>query len=134
VAYVTIRGFPKSNAGASAGDFCYVRRTDGRVAIFVYLYPQGRSRAYFFGALAADVLSDSDPKLVPPRIRLTEQVLLHIKCFQENETPIAGNILDRIDPKTLSSMRTEADSNDVGSIHRVWGHRTIVNRANAIAP
>lgn len=129
---MTIGAFPKSNAGVSSGDYCFVRRTDGRVAIFVYLYPQGRSRSYFFGALGVDVLEAPNPELIPSRVRLTEQALLHIKCFQENETPIAGNILERIDAKSLSTTRAEAHTYGVGSVHHVWGYRTIISRANEL--
>ena len=130
---MTIGPFPKSNVGVSSGDYCFVRRTDGRVAIFVYLYPQGRSRSYFFGALAIDVLEAPIPELIPSRLRLTHQALLHIKCFQENATPITGNILDRIDTKKVGAMRVEAHTFKVGSVHHVWGYRTLVDRANDLA-
>lgn len=130
---VDSKEFPKSNAGVSSGDFCFVPRTDGRIALFIYLYPQGRSRSYFFGALAADVLDTPDPELIPCRVQLAEQALLHIKCFQENAMPIAGNILDRIDARVLRAIHAEAHSSGVGAVHLVWGYRTIINRANAIS-
>ena len=130
---MTPKEFPKSNAGVSTGDFCFVPRTDGRIALFIYLYPQGRSRSYFFGVLAADLLDTPDPALIPCRVRLAEQALLHIKCFQENATSIAGNIIDRIDATVLRAMQAEAHSFGVGTVHLVWSYRTIINRANAIS-
>jgi hypothetical protein len=105
---------------------------DGRAALFVYLYPQGKSHSYFFGALAAGVLAAPSLDLIPPQVGLTEQALLHIKCFKENDTPVAGNIIDRIDSAILRLMHSVAHSHDVGSISHVWGHRTLVTKANAI--
>jgi hypothetical protein len=110
-----------------------VPRTDGRAALLVYLYPQGKSRSYFFGALAADIVEAPALELIPRQVVLTEQALLHIKCFKENDTPVAGNIIDRIDPAILIAMNSAAQSGSVGSISRVWGHITIVTKANAIA-
>src|SRR5215469_4803043 len=107
---MTLQRYPKSNSGARSGDFCFVPRTDGRAALFVYLYPQGKSRSYFFGALAAEVLAEPSVALIPLHIRLAGQALLHIKCFKENDTPIAGNIADRIDAARLSAMRAQAHS------------------------
>ena len=130
---MTAQPFPKSTAGLRCGDFCFVPRTDGRVALFVYLYRQGNSRSYFFGALAKEVLAAPRINLVPSRVELIEQALLHIKCFKENHTPLAGNILDRIDGPALSAMHAEAHSTRVGSTTLVWGYRTIVRRADAIA-
>ena len=130
---MTPKEFPKFNADVSTGDFCFVPRTDGRIALFIYLYPQGRSRSYFFGALAADLLDTPVPELIPCRVRLAEHALLHINCFRENATPIAGNILDRIDATVLRATQAEAHSFGVGTVHLVWGYRTIINRANAIS-
>ena len=108
-------------------------RTDGRVALFVYLYRRGNSRSYFFGALAKVVLAAPRLNLVPSRVELTEQALIHIKCFEANHTPVAGNILDRIDGPALDSMHAAAHSTGVGSTRDVWGYRTIVQRANGVA-
>jgi hypothetical protein len=66
---VPIENFSKSNARLRSGDFCFVGRADGRAAILVYLYPQGRSRSYFFGALAVDVLNIPNPDLIPSCIQ-----------------------------------------------------------------
>ena len=125
--------YPKSNAGLRSGDFCFVPRADGRCALFVYLYPRAKSRSYFFGALAKKVIASSSLELIPAQIALDEQALLHIKCFKENDTPIAGNIFDRIDTALFNALRSEAHSHGVGSITRVWGYRTIVKHANALA-
>lgn len=122
-----------STAGLRCGDCCFVARADGRVALFVYLYRRGNARSYFFGALAKEVLAAPRLNLVPSRVELPEQALLHIKCFKENHTPIAGNILDHIDGPALNAMHVEAHSTGVGSTRHVWGYRTIVRRANAIA-
>jgi hypothetical protein len=110
-----------------------VTRTDGRVALLVYLYPQGNSRSYFFGALAAETVQAPALALIPPQVELMEQALLHIKCFKENDTPIAGNIIDRLDAAILITPNSAAHSHGVGSISHVWGYRTIVTNANAIA-
>jgi len=110
-----------------------VPRTDGRVALFVYLCPQGMSRSYFFGALAAETVQAPDLELIPPQVILTERALLHIKCFKENGTPIAGNIVDRLDAAILITLTSAAPSQGVGSISHVWGYRTIVTNANAIS-
>lgn len=126
-------GFPKSNAGASTGDFCFVPITDARFALFVYLFPQLKSRSYFFGALTSQILGAPRVELVSPKVVLGEWALLHIKCFQKNDTPLAGNIFDRLDPAAVDAMRTKAHSYRVGTVHRVWGHSTIIQRANTIA-
>jgi hypothetical protein len=125
--------FPKSTVGLRSGDFCFVPRIDGRVALLVYLYRRGNSRSYFLGALAQQLLSAPHINKVPSRLELLEQALLHIKCFKENDTPIAGNILDRIDSAALSAMHAAAHATGVGSAHLVWGYRTIVRKANDIA-
>jgi len=130
---MALQRYPKSNMGVRSGDFCFVPRTDGRAALLVYLYPQGKSRSYFFGALAADIVEAPALELISRQVVLTEQALLHIKCFKENDTPVAGNIIDRIDPAILIAMNSAAHSGRVGAIIRVWGHRTIVTKANAIA-
>lgn len=130
---MTPKGYAKSTLGLRSGDFCFVPRTDGRAALFVYLYPQGKSRSYFFGALAKELLAAPNLGLMPAHIVLTEQALLHIECFAQNQTPVAGNILDRIDTSQLASMEAEAGSHGVGAITRVWGYRIVLMRANAIA-
>jgi len=124
--------FPKSNAGIRSGDFCFVHRADGRVALFVYLFARPKTRSSFFGALATTVLPHARIEGIPAKLTLGDHALLHIKCFRENNTPVAGNVLDRIDAAVLDAKKAEAFSHVVGSSTLVWGYRTIVARANAV--
>jgi hypothetical protein len=129
---VATRVFPKSNASLRPGDFCFVPRKDGRAAIFVFLFPQGTSRRYFFGALANCILEEPQAHLIPAHVDLGGHALVHIKCFEENDTPIAGNIIHCIDTGALDALNAKAHKYDVGTSSLVWGYRTIVTKANAL--
>ena len=124
--------FPKSNVKVKPGDFCFVRREDGRVALFIYLCARLRSRSYFYGALADAVLEAPEVDLIPDQVSVGEHALLHIKCFRENGTPIVGNMLKHLESRLLADVERQVSDMNVGATHRVWGYRTIVKRANEL--
>lgn len=125
--------YPKSTSTLRRGDFCFISRDDGRAALFVYLYPQRNSRSYFFGALALQTAKTADLSVVAGRLTLGERALLHIKCFRENQTPIAGNLLDRLDSSLIDEMLNIDLEGGIGHTTRVWGWSTVLHYANALA-
>ena len=124
--------FPKSTAKLRPGDVCFVPRSDGRFVPFAYVCPQGNARSYFFGGLVNIIVDVPQISVLPGRVSVKEYALVHIHCFEKNETPVVGNIADRISSEVLDKIRKESHCQDVGSTTNVWGYRTIVNRANAI--
>jgi hypothetical protein len=87
---------------------------------------------YFFGALANVVLSSVSLDCVPARLTLGDHAIVHIKCYRENDTPILGNIRERLDELALARIARDLKGSGVGHVTRVWGWRTIIKYANNI--
>jgi hypothetical protein len=126
--------FPKSTANLKEGDYCLVPRDDGLFVPFVYVGKRGNSRSYFFGALADAVVSDADRDQLPEHLTLLGHALLHIKCYTENNTPIVGNLSERLGSAAMARIVSDINSSGVGHTTRVWGHRTIMKYANDVRP
>ncbi len=124
---------PRSNAGLDVGDTCFIRRDDGRHVPFVYVGKRDSERLYFFGAFGALTVATPQLSELPPNVTLGDPALVHVKCYSENDTPIVGNILDRLDPAHLERMAAGIQNSGVGHVTRVWGWRTLRKKANDIA-
>jgi hypothetical protein len=70
---------------------------------------------------------------LPGCVTVGEHALVHIKCYRENNTPIVGNILERLDKTQLAQITTDIQASHVGHVSRVWGWRTLFRKANEIA-
>lgn len=123
---------PKSTVKMTPGDFCFVRRTDNRFALFIYLCPQGNSRSYFYGALATVVVDEPNVGNVPAKLQIIDHALCHIECYRENDMPIHGNVADRIGPDVFKQVTESVNDMTIGAKHKVWGHHTIIKRANMV--
>jgi hypothetical protein len=123
---------PKSNARLSIGDYCLVQRHDGRYVPFVYVGKRGAERMYFFGALANVILSSGLLDCIPERLVLGAHALIHIKSYRENNTPILGNIRDRLDELSLARIARDLEGSGIGHTASVWGWRTIIKYADQI--
>lgn len=123
---------PKSTAKLQGGDFCWIERDDGAFVPFVYICKQKNSRSYFYGGIAKALVNDTQISSLSNDINVAEYALLHIKCFKENNTPIAGNIASHLSSGLLESLREESHKTGVGSKTNVWGYRTIYKYANAV--
>jgi len=123
---------PKSTVKMTPGDFCFVPRTDDRFALFIYLCPQGTSRSYFYGALATVVVDEPNVANIPAELQIGDHALIHIHCYRENDTPIHGNLANRIGPEVFRQVTESVDDMTIGARHKVWGHRTIIKRANMV--
>jgi hypothetical protein len=121
---------PKSAIKLVVGDYCLIPRDDGGSVPFVYVGRRDSDRSYFFGALANVVIYGTD--VLPEKMPLLQHALLHIKCFKENNTPIVGNIANKLFNLELENILSDINSSGVGSSTRVWGHRTICKYANDV--
>jgi len=115
------------------GDFCFIPRTDGRFALFVYLCPQGKSRSCFYGAIATELVNTDSADGIPTLVSVGEHALVHIQCYSKNETPICGNLADRLTSGVLDNISAAIYDTEIGSNHKVWGYKTIVKYANLIS-
>ncbi len=123
---------PKSTAKIKEGDYCLIQRDDGRYVPFVYLFKQGASRNYFYGGIANTVLESDNSEDIPNGIDVTDYALLHIKCFKENNTPIVGNLMDKLKKNTFTTITSDVSNASVGSKSSVWGYKTIFKYANKV--
>ena len=114
------------------GDFCFVPRDDGRFALFIYLCQQGKSRSYFYGALATAPVSTNSPEAIPISISVGDHALIHIQCYRKNGTPICGNLADRLPLSQFDNINTTIHNTEIGVKHKVWGYKTIIKYANQI--
>ncbi len=124
---------PNSTSRLRVGDACFVPRSDGRHVPFVYVGKRPKHRSYLFGALADVAVNAPELAKLPAQVALREHALVHVKCYKENNTPIVGNIWDRLDQDQLKQIATDIDSSGVGHTTRVWGWKTIIEKANNIA-
>lgn len=108
------------------GDYCLVKRDDGKFVPFVYLFKRGNDRSYLFGGIVNYICKEENSPL-PKKINIFDYALVHIKCYRENNTPIIGNIIDKIDAIKLSEMKEL-----VKTKNNVWGYKTIIKYANKV--
>lgn len=124
---------PASNARLKVGDACFMPLPDGRYVPFVYVGKRGKGRAHFYGALAKIVIDAPLIDRLPPRVALAEPALVHIEFHRENQTPIVGNVLDRLDGEQIDRIAADISSSGVGHVTRVWGWRTVARKAIEVA-
>jgi hypothetical protein len=123
---------PKSTASLTVGDACFISRTDGRHVPFVYVGRRGKDRAYLFGAFADVAVDKPEIDSLPQRMTLREHALVHVKSYQENNTPIVGNVRARLSDEQLERITADIASSSIGQTTRVWGWRTLIEKANHI--
>jgi len=123
---------PKSTAKLQPGDCCLVPRADGGYVPFVFVCKDGSSRTSFHGAIGNAVLPEADLVALGTNIQLTAAALVHVQCFAKNDTPIVGNIKDRIAAGELERIEAAAADMSIGAVKSVWGYKTILKRANEI--
>ena len=78
-------------------------------------------------------MNKPDVSELPMHLEIGSHAVLHIKCFKENNTPIVGNIADRIGDKTLQKIKYDVSNMKVGSTILVWGYKTIFKYANEVS-
>ena len=86
----------------------------------------------FYGGIVNAVVKAPNIYELPAHLEIRRYAVLHIKCFKENNTPVVGNIVDRIGSKALEKIRTDVTHMSVGSCISVWGYKTIFKYANEI--
>ena len=123
---------PKSTAKLIEGDFCWILREDGRFVPFIFIQSQNKSRSYFFGGLANQIVKEKSTEELSDSIQINEYALLHIHCFKENNTPIEGNLKNKIKSGTIATIKSDINKNSIGSVTKVWGYRTILKYANQL--
>ena len=122
---------PKSTTKLKAGDFCFVQRTDGFFVPFVFLFPH-LGRTSFFGGIVNARVDTPDLSKLPMCLRVTEYAVVHVQCFAKNNTPILGNILERIPKEDMRKIEKDVSEVKVGTIRNVWGYKTIFKYANEL--
>lgn len=122
---------PKSTSKLKRGDFCLVPRVDGLFVPLVYVEKPPRTRATFFGTLAPVAVVGADR--LPQRIDIVGPLVnLGIDFFREHQVPIVGNLLHLLNQDEVSCLAEDALHPKVGSIISVWGHLTVLRKANEI--
>ncbi len=125
--------FPKSNVGINIGDVCFVPREDGLHVPFICVGKRRKERAFIFGAFGNVTVATPELEQLPACVAFGEHALVHIKCYRENNTPIVGNILNRLDEGRLGEIGADIHNSGVGHVTRVWGWRSLLRTANGIA-
>jgi hypothetical protein len=125
--------FPASTTKLHPGDFCFIPRSNGSLVPFVFVCAVANKHSVLYGALADTIVADARLDLVPQKVALLEPALVHISCYKQNNTPIVGNMAERIGKHTLHAAAVAATSARVGSTSKVWGHNTILRYAEAVA-
>jgi hypothetical protein len=124
---------PKSTATLKEGDFCFIPRSDGKYVPFVYLFQYSKARTSIYCGVVNTVVNKPDVSELPAHLEIRYHAVLHIKCFKENNTPIVGNIADRIGDKVLKKIKADVSNMKVGSTIKVWGYNTIFKYADEIS-
>lgn len=122
---------PKSTVKLTPGDYCLIKRDDGKYVPLVYLFSPAKKRSSFYGGLVNCLIDDTADNC-PNNLSIVFHALLHISSYKENNTPILGNILPKLDSKKIALMEKEANELKVGYKNSAWGHRTIYKYANQI--
>jgi len=125
---------PKSTAKLSEGDFCWIKRNDGLFVPFIFICKQGNARSYFYGGIVNCLCESPDINKIPSKVYIYEYALLHIKCFKENQTPIVGNIHNKLQEKYLKKIHANINDFSIGATSNVWGYKVIYSYAEKIKP
>jgi hypothetical protein len=124
---------PASTTKLRPGDVCFIPRSNGGFVAFVYVCAPAKSRSALYGSLVDAIVDEPKLELMPQKLSILKPALVHISSYRENNTPIVGNVADRIGEHTLRKAAAEATSTAVGSVSKVWGHKTILKYADAVA-
>ena len=125
--------FPASTAKLRPGDVCFIPRADGSYVPFVFVGTPAKSRSAFYGALGSTRVETPTLERLPPTFALLRPALVHVSCYKENNTPVVGNVADRVGQLSLEAAAAAVNSSALGSVSKVWGYNTIVKYANAVA-
>ncbi len=125
--------FPASASKLKPGDFCFVPRADGRFVPFAFLCPVKGKRGSFYGGILDVSVPRASAEELPAAVRIKEFALVHIGCFKENDTPIVGNIASCIGAQAFAEVNRTVNDLSIGATSKVWGHRTILKYAAAVA-
>jgi len=125
--------FPASTTKLRPGDVCFIPRADGSYVPFVFVCTPAKSRNAFYGALGSARVEAPTIDLLPPTLTLLKPALVHVSCYKENNTPVVGNVAERVGQQTLQAAAAAVNSSALGSASKVWGYNTIVKYANAVA-
>lgn len=119
---------PKSAAKLTIGDYAMLKREDGRYVPLVFLSVVPQKRAVFYGGLLAVILTEPVIAQSGPELDVVEVALIDIDAFAEAGAPIVGNLRTRLDE---AEINVRVDQMRLQS--RVWGRRTPLKYANALA-
>ena len=106
---------PKSTAKLSEGGYCWIKRDDGKYVPFVYISKQGNSRSYFYGGLITTTIYSESTEDIPSGIEVKDYALLHIKCCRENDTPIVGNLSEKLSAGNIDRIKLDIADMSMGS-------------------
>ena len=121
--------YPKSNIKLKLGDFCWIGREDGGHVPFVFIQKVARSSKYFHGAILNTRADEKDIELLKSGLKVLSHAQLHIECFKKNNTPIVGNLLDKLSKTSLDETEHEIN---FSTKSYVWGYQTIFKYANQV--
>jgi len=124
---------PKSNLKLKFGDYSFVKRDDGQMALFIFICPKEGSRNYFYGAFANELISHPNANLLPTNLSPGDHALIHSKCYRECNLSIDGNLAAKLDSSVLPNIEEKIQNMNIGSKHRVWGYKVLLKHANKIA-
>jgi len=126
------QAFPRTSAGLKLGDYCLLQRSDGLLVPFVFVCGRPRSRVSVVGGIADVVLTAPDADAWPPRVFLRFVAAVHVHCYEQNGTPIVGNVAGRLDPAQVAEIERTYSSSGIGVTHAVWGYRTLYKYAERV--
>lgn len=119
---------PKSSAKLALGDYGMLKREDGRYVPLVFLAPVPGKRVVFYGGLVAVICSEPTVEETGPELEVAEVSMIDIDAFAEAGTSILGNISARLDAAEIQVRLGQLKLQS-----RVWGRRTPLKYANALA-
>lgn len=121
--------YPKSNVKLKLGDFCWVQRDGGGYVPFVFIQKVTCSRSYFHGAILNTCVDEKNAGLLKSGLKILSHAQLHIQCYEKNETPIIGNLRDKLSESSLEETKEEINCSCKSY---VWGYRAIFRRASQV--
>jgi hypothetical protein len=119
---------PKTSAKLTLGDYAMLKRDDGRYVPLVFLAPVPGKRVTFYGGLLALISSEATLSHAGSKVAVAEVAMIDIDAFPEANAPIVGNIRGRLDEGNIEKRVEETRTHS-----RVWGRRTPLKYANALA-
>jgi len=81
----------------------------------IYISKQGNSRSYFYGGLITTTIYSESTEDIPSGIEVKDYALLHIKCCRENDTPIVGNLSEKLSAGNIDRIKLDIADMSMGS-------------------